>query len=94
MAENGFRVTLRVKLLAALIAVSIVPLLVISYYTYQSATNFLRENLLNSLEGIADLKAQAIDTFLKDRIQEIETVAKGQSLAADVDRLMIEIAMF
>jgi HAMP domain-containing protein len=80
VAKSQVRFSFRIKLMVALSVVSILPIVLLSYYTFQSSTNFFKKNVLYSLEGIADLKTQAIDTFVEDRIQEIEGLSTLPSI--------------
>jgi HAMP domain-containing protein len=91
MAQVRFRSSLRVKLLLVLLVLSIAPILLVSYFTVQSSEKFFKQNILHSLEGIVDLKKQAIDTFIVDRIQVIETLASMPTVVWHLSTLTSEI---
>jgi HAMP domain-containing protein len=75
MAKKRFRLDLRTKLTSIMTLMAIIPIIIVAYVTFLQSSVFFKENILDTLEGIADLKSQAIDGFIMDRIHEIEGLA-------------------
>jgi len=73
--KKRLRLTLRIKLITVLITLSVVPILVIAYSTLRSTEDFVRKNRIHALEGIADLKSQAINAFIEEIGIEFESPA-------------------
>jgi PAS domain S-box-containing protein len=66
----------RTRLLIVLLAVAVLPMTVIGVLSFYSARQSLRENKIASLSSIADLKADKINTYLKERVADIEVARK------------------
>ncbi|MFH1856759.1 MAG: cache domain-containing protein [Candidatus Omnitrophota bacterium] len=88
MQSKGVRLTLRVKLMAALLSLSIISIAAISYATFLSSSHFFKDSMVRSLQGITKLKAQAIENFIKDRIDQTEKTASSSDLVDNLDKVL------
>lgn len=88
MQGKGIRLTLRVKLMTALLSLSIISIAVISYATFMSSSHFFKNSMVRSLEGIAKLKAQAIENFIKDRVDQTEKTASSSDLVDNLEKAL------
>lgn len=76
MHNNGlFTVTLRKKLMVMFLVVSLVPIAVVAYLSFNSQKNALRSARIAELESIAYLKADMIESFF-DELKKDITVAQ------------------
>lgn len=88
MQGKGVRLTLRLKLMAALLSLSIVSIAAVSYATFLSSSHFFKNSMVRSLEGITKLKAQAIENFIKDRIDQTEKTASSSDLVDNLEKVL------
>lgn len=90
MQGKGVRITLRVKLMASLLLLSIVPIAMIAYTTFFSSSHFFKQSMVHSLEGIARLKSESIENFIKDRVDQIEKTASSSDLVDNLEKVLSE----
>lgn len=88
MEGRKLRFTLRVKLMAALLLLSFVSIAAISYATFLSSSHFFKNSMVRSLEGITKLKAQAIENFIRDRIDQTEKTASSSDLIDNLEKVL------
>jgi signal transduction histidine kinase len=86
----GFR-SIRAKISFYLLAVSVAPILFLSYVAFRSAKDGIREELLRHLGGAVSLKRDSIDQWYQERTMQVSVIARipgleQQALAmAEVD---------
>ncbi len=69
------------KLIAWFLLISVVPLALVVVLAQTNAEHNLREEIENHLRAIADSKAQRIHTFFRERVNDVETLARNPSVA-------------
>lgn len=65
----------RTKLVALLIAFSVTPLAVVTFWSYSAQEQTLRHATIEGLEALAEAKTQAIDQFTDIRLRDVEVIA-------------------
>lgn len=88
MQGKGIRLTLRVKLMAALLSLSIISIAVISYATFLSSRHFFKDSMVRSLQGITKLKVQAIENFIKDRVDQTEKTSSSSDMIDNLEKVL------
>ncbi|MBI3002426.1 MAG: HAMP domain-containing protein [candidate division NC10 bacterium] len=82
--------TLRNRLLASLLGLSLGPLALVGILAYRSAEQGLREKALNHLSTAAILKAQEISSWVAEKEQDIHLLATLPDIRAAVQRLLAD----
>jgi signal transduction histidine kinase len=75
----GFR-SIRAKLSFYLLAVSVVPILFLSYVAFRSAKDGIREELLRHLGGAVSLKRDSIDRWYEERAMQVSLLPRVPGL--------------
>jgi HAMP domain-containing protein len=91
MAKKSFRLDLRTKLTVIMTLMTVIPIIIVAYLTFIQSSNFFKENILDTLEGLADIKSQAIEGFIKDRVNEVEGIATLPSVVSNTVLLMTRL---
>jgi PAS domain S-box-containing protein len=68
--------TIRTKLIAIFIILGVIPILIVGYLSYQSASNALLFQAQEQLGNVADKTAQQIDNFFEEAQKDIELLSK------------------
>lgn len=82
-----FRINLRMKLMAILLSLSVLSIVVSAYITFLSSDHYFKQLIFRSSENLANVKSQAIDNFIKDRISQIERIAALPTVVSAVGKL-------
>ncbi len=73
----GWRsLTLRTKLVTAFLAVTIIPLVIVGFITYNSSRTALTNDANQKLASAAKTSAQEIDTFIEAKLEHVRAVAQ------------------
>ncbi|MDH4200008.1 MAG: cache domain-containing protein [Spirochaetia bacterium] len=81
--------TLYRKLLILVLSLTVLPMIVIGYFSYSTAEKSLKSEILKKLESIADLKVQKIEAFLKERSGDAFVVSQSDLLDEYFNQLEI-----
>jgi nitrogen fixation/metabolism regulation signal transduction histidine kinase len=76
MIKNFF-LPLRVKLLFIFFLLSIVPVLVVTYFGYSKTDQYLEKSLIGSLKGISEIKQKAVESYITDRLEQIQRISES-----------------
>ncbi len=71
---------IRTKLVLIMLAVTIIPILILSTLEFLSARNALDELAINELEAIRTLESQLIETFFTDIEREVRSLAANPAI--------------
>jgi signal transduction histidine kinase/DNA-binding response OmpR family regulator len=74
------RLTIATRLLCAFLVIALVPLSIVTYLTYTISDQSLRHEVTNNLRAIADSKAHQIETYARERQQDVTVLARMPSL--------------
>lgn len=77
MQKLKFRTSLKTKMIAAFVLASVVPIIIVSWLLYAQASRNLKDNLFSYLEGISEMKKQALVMQIKNRKYQIERDASS-----------------
>jgi methyl-accepting chemotaxis protein len=77
----------KVKLIIILLSTSLIPMIALSLYTYQSSSASMEESHFNSLVSIRDLKARAIKDYFKVLQNQILTFSENRMVVSAAKRL-------
>ena len=80
---------IRSRLLAALLAIALIPLLALGGMSYKLATQALLDKATEHLEGVRQLKGMAVQAFFDDRREDLENMADATAhlYAAGADHI-------
>ena len=70
------RLTIATRLLCAFLVIALVPLSIVTYLTYTISDQSLRHEVGNNLQSIADSKAHQIETYARERQQDVTVLAR------------------
>ncbi|MBU1128983.1 MAG: HAMP domain-containing protein [Candidatus Omnitrophica bacterium] len=87
MGDRNLRVTLKAKLMFSILSLSIISIAIIACTAFFSLNHYIRQSTAHSLEGLAKLKSQAIDNFMKDRVDQIEKTASSSDLVGNLEKM-------
>lgn len=73
--KKTFSLRWRAKLLILLVALSVAPVAVLSFSTLQALGEHFHKATLDSLQGLARSKSQAVDQFTTDRVRQVERIS-------------------
>lgn len=90
MQKKEFRINLRVKLITLLLSLSIVCIAATAFMTFLSSEHYFKQSMTDSLEGLAAVKSQAIESFIKDRISQVEKIAVSPGIVSSVEKIIAE----
>jgi signal transduction histidine kinase len=68
--------TIATRLLWSFLVMALVPLSIVTYLTYTLSEQSLREEVTNNPRAIADSKANQIETYARERQQNVTTLAR------------------
>ena len=71
--------SLRFKLAATYILVGLLPVIAVAFSVYEQASGALREQTLNSLEAVASIKQQQLQSNWRSRHNQLQTLATNLS---------------
>lgn len=91
MQSKSLRMTLRTKLMVLLWSLSIISIAITASVAFFSSSHFFKQSTADSLDGLANLKLQVIDNFIKDRIDQVEKTASSSDLNANLEKAPSEI---
>ena len=74
------RLTIATRLLCAFLVIGLVPLSIVTYLTYTISDQSLRHEVTNNLRAIADSKANQIETYARERKQDVTVLARMPTL--------------
>jgi len=77
MTRISFFHSLRGKLLLLFLAVSLIPLVTVSILTYTQARNALKNEVINKLIAVRDIKAQRIENYFKTRLNDVKMLSQN-----------------
>lgn len=77
--EIGGYTRLRRRLMLAMLAFSLVPLLSLGLFFQQQFTGTYNEKLVSGLEAVTESKRRALDTFLEERVSQIKSLVYTHS---------------
>lgn len=63
--KNSFFSSIRSKFIAIFVILGVIPLIIVGYFAYKSASNALLLQTREQLGNLADKTAQQIDTFFE-----------------------------
>ncbi|HEX2697303.1 MAG TPA: cache domain-containing protein, partial [Anaerolineales bacterium] len=72
--------SLRTKLIAAVIGVSVVFLTVLAYYNYQNTRRQLTESLSNNLRNVAQVQSAAIGDLLARQVNTLQSLGSSKTI--------------
>ncbi len=77
MTRISFFHSLRGKLLLLFLAVSLIPLVTVSILTYTQARNALKNEVINKLIAVRDIKAHRIENYFKTRLNDVKMLSQN-----------------
>jgi len=77
--EIGGYTRLRRRLMLAMLAFSLVPLLALGLFFQKQFTGTYNEKLVSGLEAVTESKRRALDTFLEERVSQIKSLVYTHS---------------
>lgn len=80
MEQSGY-IQLRRRLMLAMLAFSLVPLFALGIFSLEQFTDIYTQKTVSSLEAVTEAKRRALDTFIKERLSQIQNIAATQSIA-------------
>ena len=81
------RLTIATRLLCAFLVIALVPLSIVTYLTYTISDQSLRHEVANNLQSIADSKAHQIETYARERQQDVTVLARMPTLVNSFEML-------
>jgi signal transduction histidine kinase/HAMP domain-containing protein len=81
------RLTIATRLLCAFLVIALVPLSIVTYLTYTISEQSLRHEVANNLRAIADSKAHQIETYARERQQDVTVLARMPTLVNSFEPL-------
>jgi HAMP domain-containing protein len=76
--------SLRIKLLLIFFLLSIAPVISVTYLSYSKTDQFLEKTLIGSLKGISEIKQKAVETYIKDRLEQIQRISESLFIIGNV----------
>jgi len=77
MTRISFFHSLRGKLLLLFLAVSLIPLVTVSILTYTQARNALKNEVINKLIAVRDIKAHRIENYFKNGLNDVKMLSQN-----------------
>lgn len=85
--QNLFFKSIGAKLTLMFLMVSIIPVVIIGFFSNNSARGALEDAAFNQLESVGTLKSDQITSFLERKFRDIEVLAKAQNTIEAFDKL-------
>jgi two-component system, NtrC family, sensor kinase len=82
------RLSLKIRLLILMLALAIVPISGYSAWVFMGADDYLQLVTLDRLGGLSKAKADAIDQFVKDRVEEIKRISAFPTIVSGLTLLV------
>ncbi|RKZ52600.1 MAG: histidine kinase [Candidatus Parabeggiatoa sp. nov. 3] len=77
MTHISFFHSLRGKLLLLFLAVSLIPLITVGILTYTQARNALKDEVINKLIAVRDIKAHRIENYFKNGLNDVKMLSQN-----------------
>jgi len=81
-------IKMKPKLITVFILTGIIPLAIVGWWSSRNATDALMHASFNELKAIRNAKKNAIEAFLKERMQDIEILSKSADTHIIIDRFL------
>ncbi len=81
-------IKMKPKLIAVFLLIGIIPLAVVGWWSSRNATNALMHASFNELKAVRNGKKNQIEKYLKERLQDIEILAKSADTHIIIDRFL------
>jgi signal transduction histidine kinase/ActR/RegA family two-component response regulator len=82
--------TILVRLLVWFLALALIPLLIVTILVVNSSENALRTEVLRNLESLVSAKAQNINTYATERINDISSLSRTRTMINYVRDLQLQ----
>lgn len=90
MAKKQFKISLKTKLTALLLSMSVISIGITAYITFLSSEHYFTQSMEHSLDGLAKVKSQAIDNLITDRVDYVQRVAAYPYIVMDLGKFTDE----
>jgi signal transduction histidine kinase len=77
---------IRSKLIVYFLVISLIPLIIIGIFTYISAEQLLKKEILNKLENIATLGEKNTEDVIEENLEKIKLISTNLQLKIELDK--------